>query len=279
MPVTVKKKVDVRTVQLVQLDMLKVISDICDRHNIRYYLAAGTLLGAVRHHGFIPWDDDLDIQIPRPDYNRLLKILDEGVLPETMEYAHLGMPNHHLPFLKLYYRDSFVVEHKLSCPYCNTKIWVDVFPLDGLPRNQKKIDATYRRAIKLRHFFYTSILDTSKLSGIKKLGTRLLKPIAKILGPIRLAKKIENFAQRYDVDSSPVIGNIEWARNAGDALSAEQYLPQVDLPFEDGVFHCPKGYHEHLKNMYGDYMTLPPEHLRAVHSSGEFYLIQRDKEN
>ena len=279
MPSENKKKIDIRSVQLIQLDMLKTIAAICDQHNIRYYLAAGTLLGAVRHQGFIPWDDDLDIQIPRPDYNRLLQILDGGVLPKTMEYAYLGMPNHHLPFLKLYYRDSEFIETKLRSPYCNSKIWIDVFPLDGLSSDAKKIRKTYFWATKLRHFLYTGIVDLTQISGIQRLGTIILRPIARVLGSQWIAGKIESFAQRYDIDSSPVIGNIEWARNAGDALPTEQYLPQVDLQFEDGVFHCPKGYHEHLTNMYGDYMIPPPEHLRAVHSSGEFYLIQRDKEN
>ena len=267
------QKIEVRAVQDIQLYMLKILANLCDEHHIRYYLAAGTLLGAVRHHGFIPWDDDLDIQIPRSDYKRLLEVLKTGVLPDTMEYAHLGMADHHLPFCKVYYRNSKVIESKLDSRYRESKIWIDVFPLDGLPKGRRIIRFHYFIAKKLRHVLYTALVDPKNLSGMQKWGTMILKPLSLTIGTQRICMMIENFAQRHAVDSSPVIGNIEWARNAGDALETDLYLPMIDLQFEDTRFHCPKGYHEHLSRMYGDYMTPPPPDKRAIHSAGEFYLL------
>src|SRR5690554_5073793 len=127
-----KIKIELPAVQALELQILKVFANICDKKNIPYYLASGTLLGAVRHQGFIPWDDDTDVLVPRKEYNRLIKVLETGVLPAEYSYETLSNKEHFLPYVKIFYNDSLVVEKRLEERYNQTKVWLDVFPMDGL---------------------------------------------------------------------------------------------------------------------------------------------------
>jgi lipopolysaccharide cholinephosphotransferase len=266
------ENVGIETVQAIQLYMLKVLADICDTHTIRYYLAAGTLLGAVRHKDFIPWDDDLDLTVPRPDFNRLLEVLKTEGLPEGMTYSWLDNPSHDLPFLKIFYRDSYVEESKLEPQFRKSKIWVDVFPLDGVPTNPLKLKLVFFIAIQLRNFLYTGTVDPKKLVGFQKIGTMVLKPLSQAIGAPRIARWINSFARCFDFTTSQLIGNLVWGTHADEAIEKEPYLSVVDLEFVDAQFHCPSCYDRHLTKKFGDYMTLPPEDKRKSHLNGSYYL-------
>lgn len=268
MPDSKQKPIDLQTLQSIQAKMLKVIADLCDSHGLRYYLASGTLLGAVRHQGPIPWDDDLDIQIPRPDFTKLLEILKSGVLPDNMEYSWLDANSHGVPFLKIYLKDSMVLESKLEKRHMTSKIWIDVFCIDGLPSSRRQLKRVYAISKFLRNFLYTGIVKPSSVHGIEKLGTILVKPVSKGIGHHRIAVWLDKFSQRYDFNASEMIGNLSWGEHVGEALEKIKYLPVEDLKFGEYVFHCPKGYDEHLNNLYGDYMTLPPENKRSSHLIG-----------
>lgn len=272
MPDTKQNPIDLQTLQSIQIRMLKILADICDANGLRYYLASGTLLGAVRHQGPIPWDDDLDIQLPRPDFMKLVDILRSGALPDDLEYSWLDSPSHIVPFLKVFYKDSLVFESKVEDIHRESKIWVDVFSVDGLPSNVKHLERRYAISKQLRNFLYTGIVKPSSLHGMEKLGTMFLKPLSKAIGAHRIAIWLDRFSRRFDFDQAVMIGNLAWGEHVGEALEKNKYLPMVDLKFGEDAFHCPKGYDEHLKNLYGDYMVLPPEDKRRSHLS-KYYLI------
>src|SRR5690554_6430910 len=267
-------KVNVRTVQCIQLEMLKFIAKICDDHNIRYYLARGTLLGAAHCKGFLRWDDDLDIQIPRPDYEKLMEVLSQSTLPETLEFSSLGMSTHHLPYTKIYFRNSRVLEKKLEKCFRESKIWIDVFPLDGLPSNLLVRNWRYFLVKQMRNFLYTGIVDPDEVEGFQRIGVIVLKPIAKAFGIHRIAYHIDRFARRTDFASSEVVGNLCWARTSKDALEKSKYLPVVELQFEKSHFHAPQGYEEHLRKMYGQFNPELSSEKQAIHSLGEYYVVK-----
>lgn len=266
------RQISIEELQHIQLEMLKVIASICDQHNLRYYLSSGTLLGAVRHQGPIPWDDDLDIQMPRPDYEQLIYILHTNSLPSHLEYACLDDRKHILPFLKIYYKESVVIERKLKEPFNKTKIWIDVFPIDGLPSHFLFLQLTFRISKFLRNALYTSIVDYKKLEGAQKIGTLILSPITRFIGARNIAKMLNWYSQRIRFDSATMIGQLVWGEHRGEAMNKTDYLLVGDLPYMDYQFHCPQFFDEHLTNLFGDYMIPPPEGKRVAHSEGEYFL-------
>jgi lipopolysaccharide cholinephosphotransferase len=267
------QKIDLPTLHSVQLEMLKVLAKLCDEHKIRYYLASGTLLGAARHKNFIPWDDDLDIQIPRPDFNTLIKILKNIELPYPMSYSWLDNKSHIYPFLKIYYDNSLVKESKLEFPYNHSKIWIDVFPIDGLPSNRVSLHLKYFISKQLRNLLYTSIVDPKCLNGIQKSGTIFLKPFTKVVTPHFIAKLLDRYSRKKNFHLYRVIGNLTWGEHIGEAMDKDKYLPVVDLKFGKETFHCPRGFVEHLENLYGDYNVLPDVTKRKGHLD-EMFLIK-----
>ena len=123
-----------RNVQLAELDILKLVKRICDKYDIKYSLHGGTLLGAVRHGGFIPWDDDIDIGMPRPDYEEFMRIV-RDFLPEHMIYRNFRIGNEDTIFFSRVEDSSIQVEDSSAIKKRNRNAWIDIFPLDGMPKN------------------------------------------------------------------------------------------------------------------------------------------------
>lgn len=269
-----QQRIDLPTVQKLELQILHVFDDLCNDYGIPYYLASGTLLGAVRHEGFIPWDDDVDVLVPRPEYERLLTLLRNGILPEGYGHETLESDTHFLPYLKLYYKNSLVIEKRYDSDHNKTKIWLDVFPMDGLPSNAFCISLTFFFAKQLRNFLYTAIVDPIFLEGFERIGTIVLKPIAKFIGVRRIARWINRFAMIHDFSTAHMVGNVVWGDGPGEAIQKVAYLPIVKLKFEDGHFNGPACYVAHLENLYGDYMTLPPIEKRNSHLGEDYFLLQ-----
>lgn len=252
---------ELRKLQLRMLDILIAVTDICDRHGIRYWLSGGTLLGAVRHGGFIPWDDDIDIELLLPDYNKLLKLLSKE-LPDNLYLQTPAENGYRLLFSKV--RDRFSVvraEEEDNARYKEKGIFIDIFPEERSYRWMKNIvDFFYGRAFRrlkrggpFHSFRYFYEYTVSLL--LYPLGF-LLKWIARAICTIT---KPDNILHSYGIGNST-------------NHNAAYMFPVGKVMFEGKLFSAPKDAEMYLKQQYGDYMNIPPMENRATHFMKVDYL-------
>jgi lipopolysaccharide cholinephosphotransferase len=252
----------------------EVIDKICRENQIQYQLGYGTLLGAVRHKGFIPWDDDIDIVMARPDYEKLINLLIRGCLPDEFSYGFISQKSYFYPFLKIYYKNSIVDEKNLKPEYTNQPIWIDIFPVDGLPESKLLIKFIYFVQNTLRKLLYVGIASHDKLSGIKKLSALLLKPITNLYNPNRISKTINTISKIIKYDNSKIVGNNVFGFDSRESIKKELFCEIELIDFENRKFFASKYYDIILTQYYGNYMELPPTAERKSHLSDECYIIE-----
>ncbi len=269
----IQKKIGLRELQMIELDILSVVDAICNKQKLTYYLAYGTLLGAVRHKGFIPWDDDVDILMPRPDYENLIKHLREGALPTGYSVFSINDLHYIYPYMKVVRTDTQVTEKKLEAPYDASPVWIDIFPMDGIPESLWKQKRMYFISRFLRNLLYIAIVSTDKLTGLEKIGTAVLKPFMQLIGPHRISTWIDNHARKVRFESTPYMGNVVWAEGSFETLEKEVFTPSMPLIFEGREFTAPQCYDQHLQEQYGKYWELPPEDKRVSHLDSECYIL------
>lgn len=251
-----------RQCQLTQLYLLEVFADICDKHNLRYFLDAGTLIGAMRHKGFIPWDDDLDVGMPEKDYKEFLKIADrelpEGILLQTPK----KFPGTKEPCARLRDRYSFYCEQSTNVEL-PSGIFIDIYSFVKYP----KLPLSFTGPIgKLCYYAWISErvhrtrLNSSIVgvfvSGVKALAWRFLYVFSKLI--FRSLTLCSKTVLKY----SPEMG---W----WDFPGAEEsdVFPLVKREFEGGMFYTPNDSDKFLTIRYGDWRTPPPEGSRRIHHS------------
>lgn len=279
------KKIDVEEVKTIELDILDEVDSFCEKNNIRYYLCAGTLIGAIRHKGFIPWDDDIDIIMPRPDYMKFIELFNKSSLYRRVKSPH----NSNLCYTTFATVEDTrtIKKYNLFYKSIDEGISIDVFPIDGSPEN------TLQRKLfwKINNFMaIISILASQKISvsnhycdqDVKFAKLRgLIRTIIKCTGiPFaRILNKIFNFhflvnklAMKYDVDKSTYIGVSTFPHYGyRECILGEKFLEMVKRPFEGKLYNTPYYYEEYLHNLYGDYMKLPPKDKQVSHHDVDCY--------
>lgn len=239
-----------RKAQLRMVEILKEIDKICKKHNIEYYMEGGSLLGAVRHHGFIPWDDDMDISVMKKDYPRLRKALMEE-LPAHLVFQDTGTDdNYPLLFGKVRDKHSFIEETDL-CKLKEQGVYIDIFPIEKVPSMwwKEKIDYPYGHCIRAIHN-YTNTKD--------KIISCLVFPFAWIL--VQLTRLVNL------VIPSDKMAYIYGCQAGYNNYSKKDVFPLIRVPFEDFQVPVPHNYHAVLTALYGDYMQIPPEEKRRTHA-------------
>ncbi len=254
-----------RNIQLIQLDILLEIDRICKEHKIKYFLSSGTLLGAIRHRGFIPWDDDIDIDMMRPDYERFLEIAKKELSSDL--------------FIQNYITDKYCLNLGFSKVRKNGTIHesegqrhltrhkgisIDIFPIDVVPQNHLKrkfhkqvISFIHKlNSMKLKYNFYNEKL-IRKIIII--LGSIFLLPI-----PVVYLGSIMEKAMKFYGNSNSTLVSNTYSKNYYDVctFNKEIYGEPILIEFEGYKFPVPEKWKTYLENIYGDYMELPPENKR-----------------
>ncbi len=264
------RKLSLEECKKISLDILIDIADFCDKNNITYFLSVGTLLGAIRHKGYIPWDDDIDIMMPRPDYERLLK---EYKGPYKLLKPEEGL----LYYAKAY--DPDTVKYEADTDYKKNKpigVDIDIFPLDGVVNDEKIIEKMYKKEC----FLETLLRLSNQPIFLRKNPIKCInRIIPRIIGSKNIVKMIEKNAKIYDYDTSDYVIRWRWSPNGFTGALPKSVYEKATGEFEGHSFCIPKGYNEFLTAFFGDYMTLPPEDKRVVHDFECYSLKEDDEKN
>ena len=264
------RKIELEESKKVELEILKDVAGFCEAHGLKYFLAYGTLIGAVRHKGFIPWDDDIDIQMPRADYEKFLELYNKE---KATDYYYAISPYDELAkhsFVKVI--DTRTAKIEQGIKYDGDKylgVDIDIFPLDGQPEDEEEYKKYYNKKMKVYRIFNAKICKYS-WKGIIVRGWR--KILAACTTKEKLLKKIEKINAKYKYEDCAVVGSTDSLYNLiKDRMKKEYYREYVQLDFEDSKFRAPIDYHEVLTKIYGNYMQLPPVEKRITHHSNVVY--------
>lgn len=262
-----------KRVQQTEKEILKTFIGICEKHQFRYFVVFGTLLGTIRHQGFIPWDDDVDVAMPREDYEQFLTVAQkecgEGYFLQTVDTD----PDYHLFFAKLRMRDTVFVESSLQQSGSVTGFYIDIFPYDAVPDDDEEMRRQIRKAEKLAALLSISRVSEPQIGQYGKLKEIVLKAIWKTVHyGLRVKKGSDMSVWKKCQEIFCAFINIPTQRRACFCMDVERWMiynneikELCDRPFEDIQVKVPVGYDKMLTRHYGSYMELPPAEARENH--------------
>ncbi|GHT18133.1 phosphorylcholine transferase LicD [Bacteroidia bacterium] len=261
------KFINTKELRQIQLSILNEIHKFCEENEINYVLAFGSLIGAIRHDGYIPWDDDIDIAMPRKDYEIFFKIF------QSNRYAAMNYKNskdYPYPYGKVY--DSMTVMQENINIKQETGVYIDVFPVDGISNNIKE----HKKQIKkMQYYRYVLNLKRHKarkddillLKFLKTIIYMALRPVVLFYSYKNLIGKIDFLSKKYKYEESSnvMILPTSMPNKLNDYVLQTDITKRLLHTFEEYYFYIPEGYDKWLTNLYGNYMQLPPESKREVH--------------
>lgn len=271
---------ELKGIQQCILGIMKAIDKACREHGLRYFMSDGTMLGAVRHKGFIPWDDDADISMPRPDYDKLIENV-RNWLPEHFDVVTgLINPKYPYPFARIYDKRTTFLPRRGFGFYSGVP--VDIFPLDGMIEECAERENHIRKYKCLIKRLYYATVDPKEKKFFSRIFYTIIKPF---MNAEKIHREIDVLQRKYDYETSPLICN-HWCSHRG--VKAKFIYPRrffsapVDTQFEDATLMGMPDPDEYLTIWYGDYMTPPPVKDRPLPNFRELdlhksYLEKIDK--
>ncbi len=245
-----------------ELGALLKLDEICRANGLRYVIYYGTLLGAVRHKGFIPWDDDVDVIMGRPDFEKLISYCDshkDELAPFRLMY-YTNTPNYAYPIGR-FSDTSYRVEYNDTNDY-GLGLFVDIIPYDGCGNSYEKACKIVKRNQLIRHFVMmagTKVAFESQHGKAVTLFKKAIFPIVKMVGLERLTNLEKHTIRKYNYEGSKYVCPATWiSYGICEIAERAQVEDGEDIIFEGHKVMAPKNPEKHLQRLYGDYMRLPP---------------------
>lgn len=256
-------EISIEEIKALLVEALQSFHDFCEENGLRYYLSGGTLLGAIRHGGFIPWDDDIDLIMPRPDYIKFIGMTKDGLKGHYSVQSVYSDKKYIYPFVKVCDTRTSLLEfrHKNST---GSGIFIDIFPMDGISDDDVDFGKQLKKILflrKLSKYAGTAIYHSDNL--LLTLPRLLVVGLCKLVGSARINKKIDRVAQSLDFSVQEKVAVVVWGYDKREKNDKAKFLPRQKAKFEGKEFWISAGYDTYLRGLYGDYMKLPPEQDRV----------------
>ena len=266
------KELTLQELKDIEFDILKMFDAFCKENNIKYYLAFGTLLGAIRYKKFIPWDDDVDVLVPREDYDRLIKLFQDN--EKYHLFAFEKDPKYTFPFAKL----CDMTTRKVETAYNNgitLGVDIDVFPLDAFGSDYEIAKKDSDRIKKyMGQLGYAKVNRPDTKNPIKFAVWSVILVFYKMLGARYFVKKIINECRKESLKGSAYVGAKAWCIwGERGIVPAKAFSDSVNIEFEGELFPAPIGYDEYLTCLYGDYLPEPPKEKQKTHHDFKAYKL------
>ena len=264
-------------VQHVLYDILVDIHEFCVKNDIKYSLAGGTLLGAIRHNGFIPWDDDLDVQMSRPEFERFIHSYKSEKDYQLFSSELEGCEDVTIGFARVCEMKRTYVDPGIN-PWMKRKtgLWVDIMPIDGAPDNEKEARKKIRKMTFIWRLLVISRgrqkIDYSYAKSCKMKMRLFAKKCLSHFVPKGLAKTYAKMCQEYDFEKSSYLANYATMKNGFREWQPKSSMDRFVLhKFETRDFYIMEDYETSLSHLYGDYMKLPPKEKQVPDGVNSFY--------
>lgn len=258
------KEISLEELKKIELDILTYIDQVCKENNLRYFLCGGTLLGAIRHQGFIPWDDDIDICMPRLDYERFIEIVKEA--DSKYKIFSPGQEGYYYNFSKVIDSETELNEYYYK-PIENLGVYVDVFPVEGMPSDEavrkQHFDKLY--ALRKRINSFSLVRPRIRKNLVKYVQSLILYAKNKKSSLSKFQREYKELANLYNYDEA------EYVYMSGGAYAKKEMFPKAFIDnyetrvFEKREFNTIKDYDAYLTQLYGNYMQLPPKEKQITH--------------
>ncbi len=265
-------------VQSVGLAILRDVHEFCEENSIRYTLFGGTMLGAIRHKGFIPWDDDIDIAMPRDDYDKFIRLFESKRGYKLYCWEHR---NSLLQFARVCdVQKTFVKNEAYPWTKDATGVWLDIFPLDGASDDRSSVQDTIDLLLKLGRTIHLKRLAMGKLfmkrnriaDIFKIVFSKLYTAFVPMSECYTLLEQYTSLCRSTRFGESSHYSNFSYlSYGLKEYQSISDFNNMILVVFEDSKFWCIGGYDQHMKNKYGDYMTPPPVNKRYGHRLSRFF--------
>ena len=262
-----------KRVQAAELDILKDFMALCDEHKLDYFGIAGTGIGAIRHQGFIPWDDDIDVALPRKDYEKFLKLAKEQLSDKYMVMNCEINENYPLMTTRLMKKGTIFREEALKNIDCPLGIFLDIYPFDNISDDPKKFNRQMKEA-----WFFSKLLILRSIPfpvlGFKGWKAKVVHAACACIHAAmvvcriskkKLYNKCKEVSTRYNNEETSRLDYLCDTTPYMNIYNKKDIFPLKKMPFEDVMLNFPNNMHANLTGMYGDYMQLPPVEKRKNH--------------
>ena len=264
------KTIGTEDLKKIQLEIARHIDLFCKKHGIRYFICGGTLIGAIRHKGFIPWDDDIDIMMMRDDYERFICEYASEDKSKYNIFHHSLNDKYPYPYAKI--SDSETIFHEEIKESFELGVNIDVFPIDIVPEDTEIQNKMYRTAGKYMRIITLKRLPMAKRRGIVKNAVLFVSHLLlSFISFKTIVHKLGQNASKYRHTASSLCGVAVWGYGIREINDMSNYDKSIYMPFENIELPVPFGYDKYLHGIYGDYMQLPSKDKRMTHHHFQAY--------